>query len=230
MKKIYLLLIIPLLLCGCDKEEKTIEKPVVEEKKEEEVVEVVPQYVDLNNTPIGIYSLNGNTLTKLTSINKQLVVEQDIGVFQIYPSLEDVIVLNDSFANSFYNEWIKYNPNNTIRIGYNIKFSLINGTDVSYNMLSPANTFDKWEYLMNYFYDDYANRYKSFYSHMENHEYNENSLFTSIKLQSSYQCNEINSAIKLTVFTYDTEDDFLDNEYRGNSKYTFTICVNGICE
>ena len=82
---------------------------------------------------------------------------------------------------------------------------------------------DKWEHLMTYLYDDYANRNKSFYSHIENNEYNENTLFTAIKLQSSYSCSEITSNIYLTVFTYDTEDDFENNEYRGNSKYTITI-------
>lgn len=228
MKKIFILLFISLLLCGCEKTEEMIPKESKEEIKES-VIDNTDKYIDLNNTPIGIYALNGNTLNRLSSINKQLNVEEDIGIFQVYPSNDDMVILNDNFANSFYNEWIKYNPNNNIKIGFNIKFSLISGEKVSYNMLSPSNTFDKWEYLMNYFYDDYANRFKGHYSHIEDYEYNDNTLFTAIKLQSSYQCNEINSAIKLTVFTYDSEDDFIDNEYRGNSKYTFTICVNGNC-
>ena len=29
--------------------------------------------------------------------------------------------------------------------------------------------------------------------------------------------------IELTAFTYDSEDDFIDNEYRGNSKATLII-------
>lgn len=228
MKKLLIILLVPLLLCGCSKKEVV---KVEKEKKEEikEKVDNTPKYVDLNNTPIGLYTLNGNTLTKLTTLNKTLKVEEDIGVFQIYPSNEDTVQLSDTFANSFYNEWIKYNPNNTIKLGFNIKFSLISGENISYNMLYPSETFTKWEYLMNYFYDDYANRFKGHYSHIENDEYTENTLYTAIKLQSSYQCNEINSPIKLTVFTYDTPDDFVDNEYRGNSQYTFTICVNGNC-
>ena len=219
MKKLIIPLLIILLVCGCSNNKK--EEPIKKEIKKEEPVVVEETYKDLNNTPIGIYKLNGNTLTKLTSIDKHLNVEEDIGVFQIYPSNEDVINLNTNYGESFYNEYIKY-PN--IKIGFNIKYETSNGV-TSYNILSPDNTFDHWEHLMNYLYDDYANRYSSFYSHIESNQVNENTLYTSIKLQASYSCSEITN-IKLTVFTYDTEDDFLDNEYRGNSKYTMNININ----
>ena len=53
-----------------------------------------------------------------------------------------------------------------------------------------------------------------------------NTLFTSIKLQSGSKCTEILPKLDLTVFTYDSEDDFENNEYRGNSKYTMTINTN----
>lgn len=219
MKKLLIPILIILLICGCTKETKK-EEVIKKEKKEEPVV-VEETYKDSNNTPIGIYKLNGNTLTKLTSIDKHLNVEEDIGVFQIYPSNEDIINLNTNYGESFYNEYIKY-PN--IKIGFNIKYTTSAG-ETSYNILSPDNTFDHWEHLMNYLYDDYANRYSSFYSHIESDQVNENTLYTSIKLQASYSCSEITN-IKLTVFTYDTEDDFLDNEYRGNSKYTMNININ----
>ena len=62
---------------------------------------------------------------------------------------------------------------------------------------------------------------------MESDEFNDNSIITSIKLQSSYSVDQVVSPIKLTVFTYDTDDDFIDNEYRGNSFHTLTICING---
>ena len=88
---------------------------------------------------------------------------------------------------------------------------------------------EKWEYLLNYLYDDYVNRGKGFYSHIEENEYNENTLLTSIKLQSNDRALGINNKILLTVFTYDSEDDFLDGEYRGNSSSTLTICVSDKC-
>ena len=222
MKKLKLIIIflIPILfICGCDKKEEKKEK-----KKEEkqEVIVKEPEYQDSNNTPISIYSLRGNQLVKLTEDTKNLQVLDDIGLFQIYPSNEDTITIN-SFGSDFYNEFSKYNTNNNLKIGFNITFETTTNETISYNILGPNNTFDKWEYLMNYLYDDYANMGKSFYSHIEEQDLHEDTLFTAIKMQCGGKINEIKDKIELTVFTYDTEDDFLDGKYRGNSKYTYTI-------
>ena len=231
MKKVgFLFLILLSLCCGCEKQE------IKKEEKEEvsssfdEVIETTPPYVDQNTMPIGIYQLRGNTLTKLHSITITPVVEEDIGIFQLYPSEEESISLNEAFGSSFYHKWEEYNPNHSIRMGFNIKFHLsTTGENVSYNMFGPGDMMKRWEHLMNYLYDDYANQGKSFYSHIEESEYTDSTLFTSIKLQNSYQVSEIDSKIELTVFTYDTEDDFDENgEYRGNSHYTFDICIYGL--
>lgn len=221
MKKILLVLVVLLLFCGCTKKEKVIEK--TKEEKKEEVIEK-DTYKDENKTPIGFYKVQGNTLTKITKVNVTPVVEQDMGVFQIYPSNEDNLTIDKGFGLAFYDEWNKYN---NIKLGYNIKFSLADGRNISYNIFSPENTFDQWEYLMTYLYDDYNNFGKGFYSHIEKEQFNENTLMTSIKIQSSYSVDQINSKISLTVFTYDSEDDFKDNEYRGNSSYTMDICLEG---
>ena len=216
MKKTIILVIILLLLTGCGKD--ITRKENIKEKEE-----VIDTYKDLNNTPIGIYELDSNnTLTKLSTINKTLNIEEDIGIFQIYPSNENIINLNTSFGQSFYNEWSKYK---NIKLGFNIKYTLKNNETTSYNILNPDQTFDHLEYLMNYLYDDYANKDKSFYSHIESKDYNSNSLFTSIKIQSAYKCKDIKEIV-LTVFTYDTDDDFINNEYRGNSYNKLIIKAN----
>ena len=217
MKKLAILLIISsILIVGC-KDTKTIDT-----KRKVAVDETTETYKDSNNTPIGIYSLENNNLKRLTTITKHLNVEEDIGIFQVYLSNEDNIQLTTNFGESFHNEWLKYQG---IKLGFNIKYTLNNNETTSYNILSPDNTFEHWEYLMNYLYDDYANRNKSFYSHIESTDYNSETLFTAIKMQSSGKCNEIKT-IELTAFTYDSEDDFLDNEYRGNSKATLIINTN----
>ena len=219
-KSIIFILIISLLLTACHKEEK--EAPKETPKKEEKQVEKVETYKDLNNTPIGIYTLENNNLKKITNITKHLNVEEDIGTFQIYLSNDDNITLNSNFGEAFYNEWIKYK---NIKQGFNIKYTLKNNQTTSYNIFSPKETFNYWEYLMNYLYDDYANKDKSFYSHIEETDYNNNSLFTAFKMQAAYKCNDIKT-IELTAFTYDTEDDFVNDEYRGNSKATLIINTN----
>lgn len=226
MKKIFILLFIPLLLCSCQKEKPNLEIKTVTPEIKEEVL--IPDYQDSNTTPIGIYQLNGNILTKLTTITKKPVIEEDLGIFQVYPANDDSITLNNSFADSYYNKWLEYKQDTNLKLGFNIKFHLNNGENVSFNILSPDDCMKRWEHLMTYLYDDYANRGKSFYSHIENNEYNENTLFTALKIQSSAQIDEIDSKIQLTVFTYDSEDDFDENqEYRGNSSYTLNICLEG---
>lgn len=220
MKKIIILIIGLLLVVGCENRDDgtKVIKDKVETIKEEEV------YKDDNNTPIGIYKLSNNKLTRLDTITKILNVEEDIDTFQIYFSNDKDITLNKGFADSYYEEYNKYR----VRVGFNIKFKLNNGNTISYNILSPNDTFKEWEYLMNYLYDDYANKGKSFYSHIEKDEYNENTLFTSIKLQSSYKCKDIASKIELKVFTYDDSEDITDNDYRGNSQHILNICLTGV--
>ena len=228
MKKIVLLLMcVFVLLCGCGKNEKPINEVKDKEEEIEEVVEEVDTYKDLNNTPIGIYSLQGNKLVKLTTFNTKLIIEKDINTFQLYPSNENEVYLNTGFGQSFYDEYMKYNTNGNLKMGFNIKFTLVDGRKVSYNIFSPNETFNEWNYLMNYLYDDYANRGKSFYSHIESNQVTPETLYTAFKMQASYGCGDIVSMIKFTVFTYDSEDDFIDNEYRGNSKYTLNICAEG---
>ena len=223
-KRIYLLLFI-LLLCGCSKENKKVLPK--EEKKEE--VPIIEEYKDLNDTLISFYQLKGNTLTKISNLSGSYNALDDIGVFQIYPSKEEVITLNSSFASSFYEEYIKYKEKLNIKIGFSIDFVLDNQEEISYLILTPQNTMDHWEYLMGYLYDDYINQGKGFYSHIEESEYSDTTLFTALKLQCGAYVDKIKSPIHLTVFTYDSEDDFLDGKYRGNSSSTITICLNNNC-
>lgn len=221
MKKIIVIvLLIPLLFTACTKKEETKNEYKVVPQKEE-----VIKYQDNNTTPIGIYKLNGNTLNKVTTMNKTLAIEEIVDSFQIFPSNEDQVVLNGSFGSEFNNKWQEYNPNNNIKIGFNIKYKKLSGEEISYNILGPGNTMDNWEYFMNYLYDDYANQGKGFYSHLEEKDCNSNTLFTTFKMQASYSSAEITN-IKFTVFTYDTEDDFENNEYRGKSSYTINICID----
>lgn len=223
-KRTYLLLFI-LLLCGCSK----VDKKILPKEEEKEEIPIIEEYKDLNDTPISFYQLKGNTLTKISNLSGSYNALDDIGVFQIYPSKEEVITLNSSFASSFYEEYIKYKEKLNIKIGFSIDFLLDTGEKVSYLILTPQNTMDHWEYLMGYLYDDYINQGKGFYSHIEESEYSDTTLFTALKLQCGAYVDKIKSPIHLTVFTYDSEDDFLDGKYRGNSSSTITICLNNNC-
>ena len=88
-KKIIFILLFCLLCIGCEKKVNLNEKKGTK-KVQEKITEEV-KYKDLNNTPIGIYSLNGNKLIKIKDYNTKLEVEKDIGIFQIYPSNDDIV-------------------------------------------------------------------------------------------------------------------------------------------
>ena len=195
--KYFLLLFFIFILCGCSKENK---KVLPKEEKREEVP-IIEEYKDLNDTLISFYQLKGNTLTKISNLSGSYNALDDIGVFQIYPSKEEVITLNSSFASSFYEEYIKYKEKLNIKIGFSIDFLLDTGEEVSYLILTPQNTMDHWEYLMGYLYDDYINQGKGFYSHIEMSDYSDSTLFTALKLQCGAYVDKIKSPIHLTVFT-----------------------------
>ena len=82
------------------------------------------------------------------------------------------------------------------------------------------------EYIFLYLYDDYKNRNSNFYSHIEDTEYDDTTLFTSVKVFAN-KVDNLSSNIEFTVFTYDTDDDFdSEGNYRGTSKYTINISNN----
>ena len=76
-----------------------------------------------------------------------------------------------------------------------------------------------------YLYDDYKNRDSNFYSHIEDSEFDDTTLFTSVKIFAN-KVDNLSSDIEFTVFTYDTDDDFEEGNYRGNSKYKVNISNN----
>ena len=221
-KTIIILALASILLVGCTKKEvKQKETKKIENTENVEVVPQEPVYEDKNNTPIGLYS-NG---IKIQNFNKATAPLEDINIFQIYPSKEQSTPSN--FGQAFHDEYAKYKANiPNLQIGFNIKYTLETGENISYNILNPYQTNERFsEYVLSYLYDDYANLGKGFYSHLEQSDYNENTLFTSIKLQAGGYSYKIKSNIELTVFTYDSEDDFENGEYRGNSKDTITIQI-----
>ena len=218
MKKItILLLIVSIFLVGCNKN--TTKKKA---KSKPKVVNDI-KYKDDNNMPIGIYQDNNSNLIKLNSYSNSFVRGTDIGVFQIFPSNDSNIKYNSKFGDFFYEKWVSFNKKN--KIGFSIKFSTTDGNKIEYIILNPKEAMRHANYLEIYLYDDYYHRNDSWYSHVEENEYNDNTLFTSIKLTPGMRINDINSSIDLTVFTYDGNDDFdPDTElYRGNSKYTISV-------
>lgn len=220
MKKVIIIMVMALVLCGCSNKQNT-NKSTKNNKNENSKTEKVDNYKDENNTTVGIYLEKGRKLELLKDYSTDIVSEKDIGVYQIYFSNDDVINLDTSFSEAYYNLYKDLG----IKVGFNIKYSLSNGDEINHTITNPSNTIMN-DYILTYLYDDYKNRNSNFYSHIEEFEYDDSSMFTSIKLYAN-SVDNLSSDIELTVFTYDTDDDFdSEGNYRGNSKYTINISKN----
>ena len=139
-----------------------------------------------------------------------------------------VYFTNDQFLTSgsrkykWYDYYNKYDNIENYKIGYNISFS-VGDEIISKNVTSVTNeyVFDPYFYI--YLYDDIHQNDGAWYSHITKDKDGKNTMYTSIKLYL-VKISRVTSPITLTVFTYDSPDDFdSDGNYRGNSKYQIKI-------
>lgn len=221
MKKILLMLVI--ILVGCtpkeevNKEENKLENN--DEIKQEEIIK--EEYVDNNPIKLGLYLYTGSysNKEKLSTYETTFVSGSDIGSFEVFFTDEEVISGN-SFKSLFNSYYDKYENIDNYKIGYNIEFTLKDGTVNKFNLLEP-NTYLYGDYFYTYLYDDIHVNEGEFYSHLESID--DNTLITSIKIYAVDKIDDVEK-IKLTVFTYDSDDDFdEDGNYRGISKYSIDI-------
>jgi len=225
MKKVMYFVFIAMIIfltCSCtskkiDSEEKTDEKEVSKEPNSEEEEDA---YVDDNPITVGLYvGLNGTT-TLVDHFDSTWKQYTDIIVFSTFYTQEKTLAA-DSVAGSFDSGKNNYSNINNYRIGYNVKFTVKNGEVIDRTILNITDSILSTEYLLFYFYDDILHRNDSWYSHITEAEWNTSTMMTSFKITGGTVYNEVTSPVEVTVFTYDSTDDFDANgKYRGNSKYT----------
>ena len=212
MKNKLILVIILLILTGCMKEEKQITN---KEETKQEVAET-EKYVDDNPITIGIYE-NDINLIKEYKMSKQ---SRNEAIFSFYYTNEENLGSRKQKEN--WNKFFsQYTDINKYKIGFN--FSIYVGdTKIEKTILKPETyAFNPYFYI--YIYDDINQPDYTFYSHLEENDINDNTIFSSIKIFLIEPSN-ITTPIDFTVFTYDDLDDFDENNnYRGNSKYTIKI-------
>ena len=225
MKKILSIFLILLLVIGCSKKEnnnelKDIDKPL--ELESDEVIEEVEKYVDDNPIKIAFYNGKNGVYKRLDRYESTVKEMEVINTFSIILSNDEEVQGNS--IKSLYNE-LKNNYSNidNYKIGFNVKFTLIDGRVINENVFKPLSYGDYGfsHYLYAWIYDDVNTT--GWHSHIEVDEYNDNTVMSSIKLMWGRTSNEIASDIELTVFTYDEDDFDVDGNYRGVSKFTTVI-------
>ena len=217
MKKYLLIVLCLFILIGCSKVEETNNE--VAEEPEETVIEVPEEkYTDDNPIKVGLY-MNGKLMNEY---NKRVVDGEDLLSVDVYFTDEaDVGSSNTKYNfNKYYNN---YENISNYKIGFDVSFD---AGDKHYHhvVLDPDVEYVLNPYVYIYLYDDVHQADGSWYSHITMDEYNENTIFSSIKLYMAERTSEITSPITLKVFTYDSEEDFdEEGNYRGISSHTMTI-------
>ena len=214
MRKYLLIILCLFMITACTKKEEPT-------NKEPEVVipdEPVDTYKDDNPIKVGLY-LDG---ALASNIDKPFIDQQDLVVLETYFTNEANVDAS-STKNTFNKYYNNYQDISNYKIGYEVSFDaegkhyhqVVKDYDVEF-ALSP--------YIYIYLYDDIHQADGAWYSHITEKDYNEDTLFTSIKLYVSGWSYQITTPITVKVFTYDSEDDFdEEGNYRGVSSHTLVI-------
>ena len=222
-KKIQVILLLGfLILTGCNskKEEIKKEKKEIKPQEQEEVKKEEEKYVDDNPITIGLYE-DYSTLVKDYYTDKTSL--KDLFFSAFYTNDESIV--QGYVKNRFLNYMNNYENVNDYKIGYTISF-YVGDEYISKTITEITDEYVFNPYFYVYLYDDVNQEIGAWYSHLTKDDVKDYNLFTSIKLYL-VEIDKVTSPIELTVFTYDTEDDFDDKgNYRGNSKYTININWN----
>ena len=206
MKKILLILLI-LIFLGCNKKEEVV-------KEEEKPVIIEETYKDENPIILGIYDKDRKLTYKYSNT---WIKKKDIGWFSVFPTNVELSKENSKTL------WKKYWDNNIEKnYKFGVEISYKADEDIKLNILKFSDN-THFKYVEIYLYDGY-NTNASFITHLEDKDFNDNTVFTSVKITSGELIDEVKSNITLKVFTYDSEDDFDElGYYRGNSYYKIEI-------
>ena len=218
MKKLILIFLI-IILVGCEREPFEEIKDV---KDEVSVEEKENPYVDANPLKIGFYTRSSGKYTLWHEYKTKITKNKDINTFQIVPSNEEELTYQGRFVNFIEGLW--NNVTTEYKLGIILEYSLIDDTKIKHVIYDPTNTLEYQDYIQVYLYDAIIHKNDKWYSHITNVEFNEDSHITSLKLTAGKNSDEIIYPIKLSVFSYDTPDDFDENNnYIGQSIYTINI-------
>ena len=219
-----LLMIVVVIIVNPFKKNNIVEKPQSNIKNEDILeIEETKEYIDTNPIIVGLYKNyhNGNNRILIKEYNAKWSYHNDISSFEVfYTNEKEIPGSNQIKTFDLYKN--NYENIDDYRIGYIINFST-NEKEINKVIKSPKDTEEFFDYLEIYLYDDYHRTEGVWYSHTTEEEFNDETLLTSIKLTAGKSVNAIISDIKVSAFTYDSDDFNEDKSYRGESIYTITV-------
>ena len=177
------------------------------------------EWKDNNPITIGLYHSNSTTGKRelKTEYTANWTYHKDIISFNVFYTNEEE--LSNKKLVPLYEEYAsKYDNIDDYRIGYIIEFN-----DTKVQILRPSDTDQIFNILEIYLYDAIAHKNDSWYSHTTDKEFNENTLLQGIKLTAGKNIDNITTNIKITAFTYDSDDFDENNNYKGISKYSLIV-------
>lgn len=144
---------------------------------------------------------------------------EDIGSFEVIASDEDELP-GEFFGDIFGTAWKAFPEADRCKIGYALRYTLKDGGEIKYTMLSPKHI-QHTEYIECWLYDDYHREPHQNYSHIKSMK--KDTLMTSIKLTCGSRIADVDE-IWLTAFICTSLDEFdADHNYTGDTACTIHI-------
>ena len=144
---------------------------------------------------------------------------EDIGSFEVIASNQDELP-GDFFGDIFGAAWKAFPEADKCKIGYTLRYTLADGGEIKYTMLSPKHI-QHTEYIECWLYDDYHREPHQNYSHIKSMK--KDTLMTSIKLTCGAKIADVKE-IWLTAFICASLDDFdAERNYTGATSCTIHI-------
>lgn len=145
--------------------------------------------------------------------------EKDLGSFEVIASDADRLE-GDFFGDIFGGCWKAFPDANQCKIGFTLRYTLADGSEIQYTMLSPDHI-EHTKYVECWLYDDYHREPHKSYSHIKRMQ--DDTLITSIKLTGGRRIKDVRE-IWLTAFIYASLDEFDANRnYTGPTSCTLHI-------
>ena len=181
-------------------------------------------YMDNNPITLGLYLFDKTTNKRnlVTQTNDVWTFHNDIHEFNVIYT-QDKEIEGTTTRECFPKYMNQYSNILDYRIGFHIEFN-IGEKIIDKTILSPKDVDEFFDYLEVYLYDGYHRAKGEWYSHTTEQQMTKDTIFTTIKLTSGKNVNNITSNIKLTAFSYLDNEDFDSNgNYRGKSKYSIVL-------